>query len=207
MVLAMENNPTIMNPDFLARTEIVKPEWDWRVVGQPISTPGISTVQYDSQVMMTVEPNKLQVTDSSGRGVDFNHICEIVKGYVRALPHVHYTAMGINFSKVAFPDDPSAYIIDRFLKKGTWNSETNPLTAVGYKFVYPLDNGQITYSVDSGRRKNIERPLIASQANFHRNLDPNNMPTSEQVGTILDSVQEDYAQFEQLHLDIIEHEQ
>lgn len=204
VVVAHDHNPTILNPDFLGRNEIVRDDWNWRVVGQPITTPAISTVQYDSKVAVTVEPMKLQVSDSSGGNIDQNHSTQIVSNYVSSLPHVPYSALGINFTATTIVDDAVEFLITRYLKTGAWNSKQNKMRAVGYKFTYELANGFITFSIDKGGRAGIAKPVVVTRANFHRNLDLAKMPTSEQVVNLLKGIHDDWKRFEDLQSTIVE---
>lgn len=199
VVIANDHNPTLLNPDFLQRNKIVKDEWDWQVVGQPITTPAVSTVAYGSKVVVTLDPMKLQITDKSGVGIDQTHLCEFISNYVATLPHVQYSALGINFTMISATDDVTGYLIERFIKEGTWNQESNQMRNVGLNFSYDLDNGNITFSIDKGAKKDEGKPIIVSRANFHRDLDMNNMPTSEQIKSNLNNIMKDWDRFQQLH--------
>jgi hypothetical protein len=205
VALASEHNPTILNPDFLQRNQIIRDEeWGWLVIGEPLTTPAVSTVQYDSQVSFTVEPLKAQVTDKSGGDIETNHACEIMSKYVQVVPHVPYSALGVNFTSITFVDDIDAFLFDRFLKEGAWNNDENRLLEAGFRFVYELDGGRIVYSVDKGKKPDVERPFILSRANFHRDLDLSVMPTFEQVHRILGNVQNDIERFNELQTAILQ---
>jgi len=204
VILANDHNPTILNPDFLLRNQIVKDEWGWMVVGQSITTPAISSVSYGSKVSITVEPLKLQVTDSSGSSVEENHICNIVSNYVNALPHVEYNALGINFTMITLVDDADSFLTNRFLKDGTWNEDSNQIKSVGFKFSYELEGGSLTFSIDKGIGGDVDKSFIVTRANFHRSLDTRSMPTSEQIANKLNSIMDDWGKFQQLHSKIIE---
>lgn len=202
VILAREHNPTILNSDFLYRNKIVAEEWGWRPVGQAITTPALSTVHFDSQVAITVEATKLQVTDISGRTISESHICTMLSNYVRVLEHVPYTAFGVNFTSIAEPDDANAFLIGRFLKEGNWNNDKNRMLGLGVKFAYPVDGGQITFSIDSAERPDMAKPFIISRANFHRELDMKSMPTSKQILNHLDNLQNDWERYQELSADI-----
>ena len=62
VVLGQFHNPTILNPNFLETEGIVPKSWDWKV-SKNITTPPLAVVTYTNGVTITVEPNKLQVTD------------------------------------------------------------------------------------------------------------------------------------------------
>lgn len=204
VVLANNHNPTILNPDFLKINQIVKDEWGWKVIGQPITTPAIATVTYGSKVVVTVDPMKLQVTDTSGSNIEQNHLCDIVSEYVDVLSHVEYSALGVNFTMITMVDDTTDYLNRRFLKDGAWDQGNNKLQSVGVKFSYGLEDGGVTFSIDKGHREDAEKPFIVSRANFHRDLGICNMPVSEQIKNILVNIENDWERFQQLHSAIIE---
>lgn len=175
VVVANDHNPTILNPDFLARHGIVPESRGWRVVEPAITTPPFAVVSYDSQVTVSVEPNRLKVADASASsGPPSSKAVDIARKYVEVLPHVRYTAAGINFRSFAERADANACLKDRFLKSGPWDSKDHPLQTVGLKLVYTLDGGQLTLSVESevviqrleGETK--PAPGILLNANFHR---------------------------------------
>lgn len=64
VVVANDHNPTILNPDFLERQQIVPQTWGWKVADPAITTPPFAMVVYDSGVTVSVEPNKLQIPTS-----------------------------------------------------------------------------------------------------------------------------------------------
>ena len=204
VILANDHNPTILNPDFLKLNKIVKDEWEWNVIGQSITTPAFSTVSYDSGSVITVEPIKFQITDRSGQDIEKSHICELAADYVETLPHVEYNALGVNFTMLAIVDNATAFLTERFLKDGDWNKGNDTMQSVGLKFTYELENVSIAFSIERGAQDAIEKPFIASGANFHRNLDINNMPTSKQIKNILDDITSDWEKFNELHSSIIE---
>ena len=122
VILANHHNPTILNPDFLLRTGIVNENFGWQLMAMPITTPAISTVQYDSNVAFTLEPVKLQISDTSGNPIQNSKIAEIASNYVKSLPHVEYTVLGINFTMTSTVKHVSKFLIERFLKEGEWNT-------------------------------------------------------------------------------------
>ena len=209
VIIASEHNPTILNPDFLKINKIVEDEWDWTVIGQPITTPAFSTVTYDSRVVINVEPMKLQITDTSGANIHDNHICKIIAKYVNTLLHVKYNALGINFTNIIefdSDDEATSFLIERFLKDGNWNKDNTQLNNVGFKFSYNLDGGNITLSIDRGVRQNNPKPIIICRANFHRDLDVDNVKSIKQIEDSLSNIDEDYKKFEELHAKIFEEE-
>lgn len=203
VILASDHNPTILNPDFLARTKIVDERMDWRVLGQSITTPAFSSVEYDSKVSINIDPMKLQVTDVS-EDIQPNTVSEIVTKYVNVLEYVQYQALGINFTNIIKVDDKDIvnYLIERFIKDGGWNDPDTPICNLGLKFTYKIDDIDITFSIDKGLSKEDGGQIIISRANFHRNLNQNGT-RSEQIKKYLENMDSDLLLFNKLQNKVI----
>lgn len=195
VVVGKTHNPSILNPDFLRENKIVPKEWGWEV-SETVTTPPFAIVRYANGCSVTVEQQKLQVTDLS---VDTDPTSSragaIAAAYVQTLPHVRYTSGGINFQSIVETDEPEAYLRERFIKDGPWKEYALPLTAAGIRMVYPLkDAGRITLSLDAGeaQRGDAEKKakVIIANANFHRDCGQD-LPASE-VATLLASVEQDW---------------
>ncbi|MCZ6775833.1 MAG: hypothetical protein O7D34_05190 [Ignavibacteria bacterium] len=182
---------------------IVPKSWNWSV-SETITTPPLSIIRYSSGVTITVEPNKLQVTDSNvENGPGNSKVAEIASAYVRVLPHVRYTASGNNFQSLIQRDSPDEYLKGRFLKDGPWHDSLN---AVGIRLIYPLDTGRLTLAIDTGEAKLPDKAdqqaVIIANANFSRNC--GNHPDHEQVAEFLGKAMEDWSHYEELLTNIME---
>lgn len=212
VVLATDHNPTILNPDFLQLQKIVPKDWEWELASPPITTPPFSTVQYESGVSISVESNKLQVVDNKVSEPTESKIVALVKRYVEVVPHVRYTAVGINFRSAIEMDDADTFMKAQFLKGGAWDTEENPMKSVGLKFVYPITSGRLVMSIDSGFVETAvdeqvqQKPVIIANANFHRDLDTTKLPTSEQIPNYLDEAPDDWKRFSKLLSDMLPNE-
>jgi len=194
VVVSEAHNPTILNPNFLETEGIVPRSWGWEVV-DTITTPPFAVVRYSNGVAITVEQNKLQVTDSHlGHDPKGSKVTEIASAYARVLRHVHYTAVGNNFQSLIQLDTPDIYLKKRFLKQGPWDDSKRTLDALGIRLFYSLDPGRLTFSVDSGKAKlpdnAVEQPAIIVNANFDRKC--GNHPAFEQVCELLENAMDDW---------------
>ncbi|MGH8608488.1 MAG: hypothetical protein ACREX9_14065 [Gammaproteobacteria bacterium] len=208
VVVANDHNPTILNPDFLGRQGVIQEGWGWKVVGPAITTPPFATVSYDSGVTVSIESHRLQVIDSSAPGSpQSSKAVNITQKYVEVLPHVRYSAVGINFRSIVEHADANAFLKARFLKSGVWDSEAHPLQTVGLKLVYPLDGGRVTLSLNGGT---VTQPLekeikqlsgILIHANFHR--DCHDYPGNAQVMAHLGNAEKDWAVYQSILSDLL----
>jgi hypothetical protein len=146
VILAQAHNPSILHPSFLSSQKIVPPNWE--VADQPVCTPPFSIAKYTNGIVFTAELNKLVILATSPN--DGRSLPELATKYVETLPHVHYSAVGINVGGYAECADPANWMIQRFLKRGPGTDEKIQPNALGLKLVYPLNDGTCIVSVDAG---------------------------------------------------------
>jgi hypothetical protein len=206
VVVGEAHNPTILNPNFLEAEGIVPKSWGWKVK-ETMTTPPLAVVKYENGVAITVEQNKLQVTDLNVEGgLEKSKVGEIASAYVTILRHVRYTAVGNNFQSVIKLDSPYTYLKNLFLKDGPWNNVGTDLNAVGIRLVYPLTSGRFTLSIDSGEANlssdDHRQPVVLSNANFNR--DCSSHPAFDQVSEFLQKAKNDCDMCQSLLNDIFE---
>lgn len=210
VIAGKAHNPTILNPDFLSVRGIVPPEWNWETTEATITTPPFSVVNYKQGVSITVEHEKLNVVDAHSKQPSESRIPEIVKRYLATLPHVRYTAVGINFHGIVRAENPNVFLRERFLKAGKWNSSRWALEALGLRFVYPLTSGKLVLSLDVGevqeqeRGEEHSRDVIIARANFHR--DCTTYPADQQVVGHVEKHIDDWSSYKQLIHDLLDPE-
>lgn len=152
VVLAESHNPSILHPTFL-RVEHIVPE-NWTPDEPPICTPPFAVVKYQGRLEISAEQNKLQFRDvSSPEDIKDSDIQSISMKYVKKLPYVRYTAVGINFTMFWDTEKAQEALIDRFIQSGPLNDEDLSLESVGLRLVYPHDPAKLRISIDAARRK------------------------------------------------------
>jgi hypothetical protein len=202
VVVGMTHNPTILNPDFLAIRGIVPGDWE---VEATITTPPMSFVRYKNGLSVTVEHEKLQVIDARNSDLNQSKVAEIAAAYVRMLPHVRYSAVGINFQATVEHDAPDRFLKQRFVKSGAWDTPGRPLEAVGLRFAYSLSDGKLVLSLDAGESAssgNNGQHVLILNCNFHR--DCVHYPADAVVIGHLNRMAEDHAIFLEICRDVLE---
>jgi hypothetical protein len=172
VVLAEANNPSILNPDFLKNNGIVDPSFTPTTV---FCTPPVSQVAYSEGISIVAEFEKLQFIDEqSSRIPKASPIPDISSRYVRTLPHVKYTAVGINLSghrPFETLDAAKSFVMTKFIKPGPWLDVRGQPVAAGVNLVYSLDNLQRTVNVNPGElRKEQAIPVVSVRYNHNYNL-------------------------------------
>ena len=95
IVIAGKNhNPSILNPDFLRHNDIV-PGGLELADEPPISTPMLSQVVYKGGLRIVSEANRISFVESI-LGEKTPECPDMARRYLREVPHVSYTAVGIN---------------------------------------------------------------------------------------------------------------
>jgi len=177
VLVADSHNPTILNPDFLIRNEIVPKDWIVDQNQAVLTTPAFSQFRYLSGVSFTLDPNKLIIQDNLPEGEIFP-VPEIALSYLKNVPHVKYYALGINFDKsLVFDSEEEARNFQRevFLKEGPW-SMNGALSEFVAKFIYVFDECKcnLTFSSpvrlrsDPEDQKHLDTLILS--ANFHHDF-------------------------------------
>ena len=180
VILAKVHNPSILHDSFLKREDIV-PE-DWPDPEESVSTPPFARVRYTNGIVIVVELNKLQVVDHDPpESLIHSQAPGIAKKYVEVLPHVSYTALGLNLTGFTEYENASEFLIGRFLVSGPWkNDETSP-ESYALTLKYPLENVKLTFNIDAGvvqKPAQRERRGILLKANYHMDISPGNKERS-----------------------------
>ena len=170
VVIAQAHNPTILNPDFLKNNNIVEAALTPKIV---ICTMPVAQVVYEEGISIVAEFERLQFIDTSSERIPENSpIPQIAARYIETLPHVRYTAAGINFSgHYLFKDKDSArsFLSGKFIKEGPWLQQEKAAD-IGLRFIYAFENQKKTISLEPGeivRSENEKLPVILVNANYH----------------------------------------
>lgn len=179
VVLAREHNPSILHPAFLSSQGIM-PESE-ELAGSPLCTPPLSVVKYKSGISFSVEKNKFQVLQSPPpEDWKNSKVPQLAILYIKSLPHVNYTAVGINFSVLLKPENPERYLVEKFLDKAKTEKGGLRLKTAGLRLVYPLEEavlnltcepGELESGADPGARQ-VKKGVIVN-GNYHQVLKEN----------------------------------
>jgi hypothetical protein len=170
-VAARDHNPTVLHPAFLASQQIVN---DVELLEPPICTPAFAVVKYANGLAFIVEREKFQLSDGRLRE-DFSSsdIPRLAIKYLKTLPHVRYTGVGVNITAFVECASPEIFLITRFLKPGEWNDEALAMRDLGLNFVYEVPQAVLRLSCSAGtvRHEEIgEQRGILLAANYHTDL-------------------------------------
>ncbi len=173
VIVGQNHNPSILNPDFLWRHRIV-PE-DIALAGDvpPISTPMISRCTFKNNFQIESEPNRIifsQKCTAENPSENSGFCYEVAKRYLRVVPLVHYSAVGINFSS-SVPDLDSKLTPYAMLKSGRWDQFESVTPSAEVLLTYHLVDGAANLTIkreQSTDAKHEQR--IVFVANFHHDI-------------------------------------
>ena len=183
VVLATTHNPSILHPSFLTSQGIV-PE-DWQLSEEPpICTPGISVTKFANGIVFVAERNRLMIRDDAP--AEPKSIGTLALRYLEKLPHVRYSAIGVNFSGYVECSAPGEWILKRFLKDIATIEEMRP-SGMSLKLEFPVPDGVLNLTCEAGTVRPAqtlqERPCLLVSGNYHTFI-PDQNPLAEATKAI-----------------------
>ncbi len=173
VTLAGNNNPTILNQDFLKDNKIVPSEWT--LENPPISTPVIAQVTFKERIAIVAEFEKLQfIENKSERIPGGSPVIGIADKYINILPYVQYKALGINFFASSFFNNKESireFLINKFIAVGIWKTYGDSPVDIGLKFIIKVGEFRCTVSLEQAElqlaKSGKKKPILAVNANYH----------------------------------------
>ena len=175
VVVAEQNNPSILNPDFLRHNNIVAEDLAVQEAAT-ISTSVYSRVAFINNISVTAEPNRVTFARSGQllTNKDASEIPDIAVRFLKALPHVPYYGVGINprgFVPLAssYPDGIAAALRG----SGNWlpHQDVRPEVTLTTFYRYVGRMIHITTSDSGPGSADPSKPRsLLFQANFHYDI-------------------------------------
>jgi hypothetical protein len=191
VVLAQANNPTVLNPDFLRENGIVEASWDWKISEDPITTPAMSRVAYDSGISVVAHPDRIMFADNSVQGIpDDSMIGRVATKYVQTMIHADYRGIGINpwcHFEVADQAQADRFNLCMVLREGKWSRYHGGPVRGSAMVEFSVRNARLMVTVEgavfgaAGAPK--PTPCVLFRGNFHRNL--SGTSTSERASELI----------------------
>ena len=178
VVLANAHNPSILNHDWLVANRVLPDvEGGWEFVEPPFTTPPLSTMQYQNNVRISLEPVRLTITAQTlgTRAVASPEkvVSTVAGSYVSILEHIPYVAVGNNFKVMIECDGAQSKLIEAFGGSGPWRRGLASLSA------------KLSHKIGDGCERHVEVAAVVGQkfeqdvstqvdalllaANYHRN--------------------------------------
>ena len=140
VIIGQHHNPSILTPDFLRYNNIVPEEYKLDEGSLMITKPA-ANLSY-GKLSIQADMNRIALGETADNGGFIAP--EVVRQYLKHVPHVQYTALGIN--PVVCADTTqnrgNEIILHRLIQNGPWLSYDDVVPAVESKFMFPLDGGK-----------------------------------------------------------------
>lgn len=148
VLVANDNDPSIVNRDFLDRHGILV--GDWEVVQPTLSTPMFSQVTFLEGLSVASAPSVLMFSQSaSNLKVDDVVIPEVAMRYMSAVPNVHYSGYTINLTGfVPSVDDNPANMAHVLTDKGKSIALNGVVPEIHLRSTYKYDDRIILLEVE-----------------------------------------------------------
>lgn len=172
VVVADQHNPSILNPDWLVKTKIIRPEW--KLADPSITTPLFARCSYVNKVQLILEPNKLTVDSITVDDHDLSdELPRIVRKYVDSLPHIPYKQIGSNFRFSVGMHDVLSKLKNKLIQKGNWNADN--ISKIKTALQYFCNDYSINLTIEPsdfmGENGTGEKePALILGFNYHREL-------------------------------------
>lgn len=174
VVIAQKHNPSILNPDFLLRNKIVQEDWGWEAdTNSTLSTPQFSQVSYTCGVSIQAVMERLIFTSKSA--VHFDAVCAVAVAYVNTLPHVSYTAFGINPTGhvlAASAAEAVSFLLGKVMRGEAFRSFAGGPSGGECAYIFNLEGCRLSLKITCGAvgPKSERKPCMIFNGNFHRDL-------------------------------------
>ena len=175
VIVGSSHNPSILNPDFLRHNNIVPEEWK-TVAGETFSSPMASQVSYrkgEKALLVSSDISRLAFLEKGAEKSDF--VCpDMARRYLKTVPHVRYTAVGINPAlRASVADGIGKDILTKsLLCSGPWGDYEGVSPVLEASFAYDLGGKKISLSVglDSTGQVDEKKGGVIFRGNIHRDI-------------------------------------
>jgi len=200
VIVANSNNPTLLNQDFLYYNGIVPNDWPLDEDIRPVITPAVSKIVFRNGFRVTAELNRILFEQLADSLKQEDIVCaDVAKRYLRTIPHVPYTSIGINLHGYRI-EQASETVSDLLIKNGGWMNFKEATPVFQVKSLYQYDGKTVTLDIaedfvtETGTAKT--RPIVFN-ANIHRDIsdETNQQMKISRLLSVLDSCNEDISDF------------
>ena len=202
VLVANQNDPSILNPDFLRYNEIVDATLQLRE--SAVSTPLFSRVVYEGDINVAAEPHRF-VFEQRGSPLreDECAVPEIARRFVEVVSDIPYSAVGINPRSIRPSNDETKdSIADILTDGGKWMLFGEVMPAIQMKAFYSYQDRQITLDIGQAGAEGNDGSMstgVLLQANIHRDIREGSQEQRiRTVSSILAAWKEDIADFNSL---------
>ncbi|WP_013334634.1 hypothetical protein [Gloeothece verrucosa] len=176
VVAVKNNNPTILNADFLKYSGVVPAEWE--LARPPVYTNQVVQIIFQNGISIAAQADRIMFLEAIGtKNLNTLEVAEVAYKYIEALPRAEYQAVGINLrSYVGYENDADGayqYICNKLLSAGKWQNYGDTPAKASINYFYNLENRQLSLSVNEATLQFPEQvtlPVVLFSGNFSYDL-------------------------------------
>lgn len=173
VVVAQSNNPTILNLDFLRHNGIVSSHRALHGDQPLLTTPMFSQVAFEDGLVVRADPARVTFVQGSNALAQEDIDCPAVaKGYLKTIPHVPYTALGLN-PKALIRNPPFSRLSKTLRAEGSWMTVGQTMPRFELKATYQMAGRQLALTLQEVQTEQGDDALLCT-ANIHREVEEGN---------------------------------
>ncbi len=202
VVLVMsQNDPSMLNPDFLRKEQIVDKSLELRE--PPISTPVFSQVLFKDNIGVKADPKRI-IFEQTGNLRQAGQVQPpaMAKRFVELFPDFVFEAVGVNPKGVIKGNaDQRVKISDALFDQGRWLTFKNSVPKFQIKTVHRMEDRTIFLDVmemEASSQGDLSQPIVEFVCNVHRDLGVDHSSRKEQLISVIEGWENDLKDFEEL---------
>jgi hypothetical protein len=173
VIVAKNNNPTIITPTFLKSSGIIPP--DWKLAEPPVIDYQMAEVQFTNGIIISAKSDTIIYSQTTeNKALEDIQIPTIVRKYLQTLPNADYWGLEINPTTfVTFEDKNNGsfrpYIATNLLSSGAWKEFGKDSVMATINLGYTLEQCKFSLKIDDVRLQNPEnklKPSVLFSGNF-----------------------------------------
>ena len=174
VLVTNQNDPSILNPDFLRHNKFV--DAGLQVRDAPLLSPVFSQVRFHGGITVKADPERI-ILEQANNDLALENVKPptMAKQFVKLFPNSVYKAVGINSKFFCDNANQPMMVSDFLVKKGEWLSFQSSKPTIQLKSVHRLEDKAINLDVVEAKGNNSNNSEevatgILFQANIHRDL-------------------------------------
>ncbi|WP_424947009.1 hypothetical protein [Candidatus Spongiihabitans sp.] len=197
MLVGENHNPSILNPDFLWRNRIVPENLELDDNIASMSSPIKSQCAFKNGMKIISEANRIVFSQDNPEENNFCH--EIAQKYLKTVPLVRYTAIGINFVG-SFPVSNGNQALRNMLRSGEWDKFEDTVSLPEISLTYSLADRNVTLIISAIDKKNTSKSEgeVLVRGNFHRDIQAEQGESHRVAITMVDDWESDLKCYKEL---------
>jgi hypothetical protein len=171
VVSVKNNNPTVLNSDFLKYSGVVPANWE--LARSPLYTKEAAQLLFQNGINLISQTDRVAfIEEISEKSIELLETPQIATKYLKTLPNAEYQALGINLKGyIPFDKTDAAhnYLSSQVLANGPWQGFGDRPVQAAVNLAYSLEEGRLQMSIGEATLQLPQKdpvPVILFSGNF-----------------------------------------